>query len=89
MGTHGEPVRIDESTTVIPVERRTLRGRTVTIGFLTVHDGETTWTPAVDGNLIAILGVSTGLIAATLSTLAILRRPPWPSDYTVALDERR
>ena len=34
--------------------------------------------PAVDHNRIALIGVTTGLLAAVISTLAVLRQPPWP-----------
>ncbi len=32
----------------------------------------------VDADRIALIGVITGLIAAVLASLAVLRRPPWP-----------
>ena len=75
---YGEPVRIDDQTTVIPVSRRTIRGRTVPLGLYTVVNGKTTWTPAVDGASVALIGVLTGLIAATLGSAAVLKQPPWP-----------
>ena len=34
--------------------------------------------PAVDGNLVALIGVVTGLLAAVIGSLAVLRQPPWP-----------
>lgn len=75
---YGEPVRIDEQTTVIPVSRRTIRGGTVPLGLYTIVNGETTWTPAIDGARVALIGVLTGLIAATLASAAVLKQPPWP-----------
>ncbi|HEY9313708.1 hypothetical protein [Williamsia sp.] len=75
---YGEPVRIDDQTTVIPVSRRTIRGGSTPIGLYTVTNGETVWTPAIDGGRIALIGVLTGLIAATLGTAAVFKQPPWP-----------
>ncbi|SEF37858.1 hypothetical protein SAMN05421837_11635 [Amycolatopsis pretoriensis] len=43
-----------------------------------IRDGQAKWEPAVNANRVALLAVCTGLIAATLGTLAVLRRPPWP-----------
>ena len=43
-----------------------------------IKDGEATWVPAVDSTRIALVGALTGLVAATLATLAMVRRPPWP-----------
>ncbi|MEE4025493.1 hypothetical protein V1Y59_20585 [Gordonia sp. PKS22-38] len=74
----GEPIAIDEHTTMIPVTRRGLRGRPVTVGAFTITDGVTTWTPVVDSGRVAVIGVITGLIAATLGSAAVLRQPPWP-----------
>ena len=34
--------------------------------------------PAVDANRVALIGVLTGLLAAVIGTLAVLRQPPWP-----------
>lgn len=78
MTEQGEPIQVDESTYVIPVTRSSLSGNTVTEGVFTVHDGKTTWTPAIDRSLLARIGVTTGLIAATFATLAMVRQPPWP-----------
>jgi hypothetical protein len=52
------------------------------LGVFVVKDGQGTWIPAVDGNRIALIGVTTGLLAAVIGTLAVLRQPPWPR-YTV------
>lgn len=73
-----EPTTIDDRTPLIPVSRRGLRGEPVTVGVLTITDGATTWTPVVDGGRVALIGVVTGLIAATLDSAAVLRQPPWP-----------
>jgi hypothetical protein len=47
-------------------------------GIFVVHGGRVSWVPAVDGNRIALIGVTTGLFAALIGTLAVLRQPPWP-----------
>jgi hypothetical protein len=76
-----EPVIVDEDTTVIPVTRG--RGRsTRTIGVLVVRDGTTTWVPTIDQERLMMIGALTGLAAATLACLAVLRKPPWP-DVTI------
>ncbi|MXP21409.1 hypothetical protein GIY30_08605 [Gordonia sp. HNM0687] len=74
----GEPHTIDDRTTMISVSRTGLRGAPVTVGVLTITDGTTTWTPVVDAGRVAMIGVITGLIAATLGSAAVLRQPPWP-----------
>ncbi len=48
------------------------------VGVFVVHGGKTSWVPAVDGSRIALIGATTGLLAAVISTLAVLRQPPWP-----------
>ncbi|WP_067698622.1 hypothetical protein [Nocardia jejuensis] len=48
------------------------------IGVFAVKDGQVRYEAAIDGSRIATIGVLTGLVAAALSTLAVLRRPPWP-----------
>jgi hypothetical protein len=44
----------------------------------TIRNGQASWTPAVDGGRIALIGVITGLLAAAIGSLAVLRQPPWP-----------
>ena len=75
---YGEPVRIDDQTTVIPVSRRTIRGGSTPVGLYTITNGETVWTPAIDSGLIALIGVVTGLVAATFGSAAVFKQPPWP-----------
>lgn len=79
----GDPHVTPDGTTVIPVSRvrrrRNGEDRVSAIGVYTVRDGETSWCPAVDADRIALIGVTTGLIAATLGSLAVLRQPPWPA----------
>lgn len=48
------------------------------VGVFVIREGDVKWRPAVDGTPIAVLGALTGLVAATLATLAMVRRPPWP-----------
>lgn len=66
----GEPYETQDGTTVIPVSRP--------VGVFAIREGEVKWEPAVDATRVALLAVTTGLVAATLGTLAVLRRPPWP-----------
>lgn len=79
----GDPHVMPDGTTVITVSRvrrrRSGEDRVSAIGVYTVREGRTTWTPAVDGDRIALIGVATGFVAATLATLAVLRQPPWPA----------
>ncbi|OJZ65757.1 hypothetical protein BRW65_27840 [Mycobacterium paraffinicum] len=67
---YGEPYQTPDGTTVIPVVKP--------LGVFVVRNGEASWTPAVDGNRIALIGVITGLLAAVIGSLAVLRQPPWP-----------
>ena len=48
------------------------------VGVFVIRGDEVKWEPAVDASRIALAGVLTGLVAATLATLAMVRRPPWP-----------
>jgi hypothetical protein len=76
MGVYGQPIEVD-GTTVIPVAR--IRGGSATpVGVFVIRGDAVSWTAAVDGNRIALLGVITGLASAVIATLAVLRRPPWP-----------
>ncbi|WP_068188001.1 hypothetical protein [Mycobacterium sp. UM_CSW] len=67
---YGEPYETADGTTVIPVAKP--------LGVFVVHGGEASWVPAVDQNRIALIGVLTGLLAAVIASLAVLRQPPWP-----------
>lgn len=79
----GDPHVTPDGTTVITVSRirrrRSGDDRVSAIGVYTVRDGQAVWSPAVDADRIALLGVATGLIAATLASLAVVRKPPWPA----------
>lgn len=79
---YGQPLRVDEHTTVLPVSRRSARGKETAVGLFTIADGKATWTPVVDGGRVALIGVLTGLVAATLGSAAVFKQPPWPS-FTV------
>lgn len=83
-GTHvyGEPYQTPDGATVITVARVRGDGSGKTtaspVGALVVRDGDTRWVPIVDANRVAVIGVTTGLLAAVIASLAVLRRPPWP-----------
>jgi hypothetical protein len=83
---YSEPYQTADGATVIAVskihgklrssEEVAVRARPV--GVFVIHGGDVKWSPALDPTPIALLGVFTGLIAATLATAAMVRRPPWP-----------
>lgn len=86
---YGQPIETADGATVIPVATVRARSKPGTddtrfrlaarpVGVFVIKDGTATWVPAVDASRIAVIGVLTGLIAATLGTLAMVRRPPWP-----------
>lgn len=75
---YGEPLAIEDGVTVVPVSR-TRGGTSVPVGVFVLKNGEATWTPAVDANRIAQVGVWTGFAAAVISCIAVLRKPPWPT----------
>jgi hypothetical protein len=87
---YGEPYRTADGATVIPVSK-VRHGVATPLGVFVIHGGKAQWTGAVDSNRLALLGVLTGLIAATLGTAAVLRRPPWPdlSATSAAWSQRR
>lgn len=67
---YGEPYETADGATVIPVEKP--------VGVFVIRAGEASWVPAIDGNRVALIGVLTGLLAAVIGSLAVLRQPPWP-----------
>lgn len=73
----GEPYVTPDGTAVIPVSK-VGRWGTHPLGVFVVKDGDSAWVPAVDSTRIALLGELIGLVAATLATAAMVRRPPWP-----------
>ncbi|SEP51503.1 hypothetical protein [Amycolatopsis saalfeldensis] len=76
----GEPIESPDGGLVIPVVRVTgVRGGAPSpVGVFVIHGGKAQWEPAVDANRLALLGAVIGLASAVISTLAVLRRPPWP-----------
>jgi hypothetical protein len=77
-GGYGSPYQTADGATVIPVAKP--------LGVFVIRSGEASWVPAVDQNRIALIGVLTGLLAAVIGTLAVLRQPPWPR---ITLTENR
>jgi hypothetical protein len=77
---YGEPYVTPDGVTVIPVARvREAHGLAgAPIGVFVVQGDDAHWVPAVDTNRIALIGVLTGLLAAVIGSLAVLRQPPWP-----------
>jgi hypothetical protein len=67
---YGEPFETTDGATVIPVEKPR--------GVFVIREGRATFMPAVDGNRVALIGVLTGLLAALIGSMAVLRQPPWP-----------
>src|SRR5947209_439455 len=79
MLTFKEPYEASDGTVVVAVCRTGWRNDSEhPIGIYTIHAGTTTWTPAIDGGRHRLIGVWTGLLAAVIGVLALLRRPPWP-----------
>lgn len=77
--TFATPYVTDDGSTVVPVvrDRRGLPEGEA-LGVFVIHDGKASWTPVVDANRVATIGVVTGLVAATLACIAVIRQPPWP-----------
>jgi len=76
---YGEPVVTASGDTVIPVSRHNgLFGTARPVGVFLIHDGTVSWVSATDTTRIMFFGEFIGLVAATIATLAVLRRPPWP-----------
>ncbi|WP_405488313.1 hypothetical protein [Nocardia sp. NBC_00511] len=76
---YGEPHETSDGTTIITASRvGGFKGGLRPLGIFVVRGDQVKWEPAVDAGRIAMLGVLTGLIAATLGTLAVVKRPPWP-----------
>jgi hypothetical protein len=67
---YGEPYQTPDGATVILVAKP--------LGVFVIRGGQASWVPAVDANRIALIGVITGLLAAVIGSLAVLRQPPWP-----------
>lgn len=82
---YGEPFQTPDGATVITVAkvRSGLGNRggdlvAAPIGVFVIRGERVRWVAAVDSNRMALIGVFTGLVAALIGSLAVLRRPPWP-----------
>lgn len=83
---YSQPYQTADGATVIAVSK--IRGkvraagdgavRSKPVGVFVIRGDGATWEPALDATLIAFVGVLTGLVSATLATVAMIRRPPWP-----------
>jgi hypothetical protein len=86
---YGQPYETADGTTIVPVAK--VRGRSrpdaedarfrlnaKPVGVFVIKNGEASWVPAVDATRIVLMGELIGLVSATLATLAMVRRPPWP-----------
>lgn len=73
---YGQPYQTPDGATVITVTRVWTGGA---VGIFVIRGDQVRWMPAVDGNRAALIGVTTGLLAAVIASLAVLRRPPWPA----------
>ncbi|MFF1555766.1 hypothetical protein ACFVX3_32610 [Rhodococcus erythropolis] len=79
MFVFGEPYEASHGVVIVTVSRHFWGGRVQRpVGIYTVRENGTMWTPAVDVNWHSTIGLSAGFVAALLSTIAVLRRPPWP-----------
>ena len=64
---------------MIPVTRTSRGGDGAgAVGVFVVHGNKVVWSPAIDAERIALVGVLTGFVAAVLGCVAVIRRPPWP-----------
>lgn len=78
---YGAPYQTPDGATIITVGRVRAGAVGVTAapaGVFVIRGDDAKWVPAVDANRVAVIGVSTGLLAAVITCLAVLRRPPWP-----------
>jgi hypothetical protein len=74
-----DPYEANNGTVIITVSRPGWwDGPARPIGIYTVTADHATWTPAMDASRHGLIGVCAGFAAAVISTLAVLRRPPWP-----------
>ncbi|WP_370737272.1 hypothetical protein [Nocardia seriolae] len=76
---YSEPHETSDGTTVITVAAVNPWRGARPIGVLVIREGDVKWEAALDATRIATIGVLTGLVAATLATLAVFKQPPWPS----------
>jgi hypothetical protein len=83
---YSQPYQTADGATIIAVSK--VRGKVAAgeeiavrakpVGVFVIRGENVKWEAAVDATPIALIGVITGLVAATFSTLAMVRRPPWP-----------
>lgn len=66
----GQAFETSDGATVILVDKP--------VGVFVIREGKAPWVPAVDANRVALIGVITGLLAAVIGSLAVLRQPPCP-----------
>jgi uncharacterized spore protein YtfJ len=82
---YGDPYQTPDGATVITVARvrgcgaRKAAGFTASpVGVFVIRGDHVRRVAAVDANRVALIGVTTGLLAAVIASFAVLRRPPWP-----------
>ena len=76
---YGEPYQAPDGATIIAVTRPAgVFRRARPLGVFVVDDGTATWHAVTDDTAIALLGICVGLVATTLSLIAVVKRPPWP-----------
>lgn len=73
----GEPCETPDGSTIVTVSS-VGRSAPRAVGVFVVHGGQVQWEPAFDVTRVVLMGELIGLVAASLATLAVLRRPPWP-----------
>jgi hypothetical protein len=76
---YGQPYETADGSTVVTVA--TVRSneqavRAKPVGVFVIRGGKASWKPAA--SRVALMGELIGLVGATLATLAMVRRPPWP-----------
>ncbi|WP_227984095.1 hypothetical protein [Nocardia spumae] len=86
---YGTPYQTSDGVTVIPVTRPAGRFRqSRPLGVFVVEGGTASWHAVTDDTAIALLGIFVGLVATTLSLIAVIRNPPWP-EVTVRVHRLR
>ncbi|WP_216901360.1 hypothetical protein [Nocardia alni] len=86
----GTPYQTPDGATIITVARPGGRFRPGLrpLGIVVVQGRDSKWIATKDESLLAFVGVLTGLVAATLSTVAVVRRPPWPDTHISLTGDR-
>lgn len=78
----GQPYETGDGAMVIPVTK-VRKGHAKPAGVFVIKDGRPIWSPAADGERIAMMGILVGLVSAALAGVAMVRRPPWPDLHGV------